>query len=118
MCDNADAARASNLAVSIRSTADIADALQASLQHGGLLITEAELAPAFFELRSGLAGETLQKFVNYGARLAVVVTGWDSHGPRFRELMHEHERHPLIRFFVSEADACAWLSRPPASGTT
>lgn len=69
MREDVDAARASNPGISIRSTADIADALQASLQHGGLL-------------------------------------------------MHEHERHPLIRFFVSDADACAWLSRPPASGAT
>lgn len=69
MCDNADPARASNLEISIRSLADIVDALQASLQHDGLL-------------------------------------------------MHEHERHPVIRFFVSDADACAWLSGPTASGTT
>jgi hypothetical protein len=30
------------------------------------------LDPAFFQLRTGLAGEIMQKFVNYGIRLAII----------------------------------------------
>ncbi|MEZ4716046.1 MAG: DUF4180 domain-containing protein [Caldilineaceae bacterium] len=36
-----------------------------------LLVQEQHLAPSFYDLRSGLAGEILQKFVNYQTRLAV-----------------------------------------------
>ena len=32
----------------------------------------ARVAPAFFDLRSGVAGEVVQKFVNYRVRLVVV----------------------------------------------
>jgi len=30
----------------------------------GIILREEDLAPEFFDLRSGLAGELLQKFVN------------------------------------------------------
>ena len=57
----------------IRSAADISPALGLSLRHGGLVVPEANLCPDFFNLRTGFAGEMLQKFVNYRAKLAVVV---------------------------------------------
>ena len=37
-----------------------------------LIVHERNVAPAFFDLRTGLAGETLQKCSNYGLRLALV----------------------------------------------
>ena len=42
-------------------------------QHADLLVVPVErLAPEFFRLSTGLAGEVLQKFVNYGYRVAIV----------------------------------------------
>ena len=93
----------------IRSVSDISDALVASMQRGGLIVTEADLCPEFFNLRTGLAGEVLQKFVNYGARLAIVLPDQWAHGERFSELVYEHRRHPAVRFFGSESDARQWL---------
>ena len=100
---------ASSLGISIKSGNDVSDMLMASLEHGGLILTEADLCPEFFDLRTGLAGEALQKFVNYQARIAIVMASSDSHGERFSELMYEHTVHPLIRFFTSEDEAKAWL---------
>ena len=37
-----------------------------------IAIPVARLAPEFFDLRTGLAGEALQKFVNYRVQVAVV----------------------------------------------
>lgn len=37
-----------------------------------VLLHEAHLAPAFFDLRSGLAGEILQKATNYGMGVLIV----------------------------------------------
>jgi len=95
--------------VAIRSVSDISAALGYSLKHRGLVLSEADLSPAFFELRSGFAGEVLQKFVNYGARMAIVLRDPKAHGERFSELVHEHRRHPVIRFFATEAEARQWL---------
>ena len=100
---------ASELGLAIRSPNDISDVFIASLEHGGLLFTETELCPEFFDLRTGLAGEALQKFANYQARIAIVVSGRESHGERFGELMYEHRTHPLVRFFDSREEAAAWL---------
>jgi len=74
-----------------------------------LLLHSVQLGDNFFELRTRLAGELFQKFTNYGARLAMIVPAEHEHGTRFTELMQEHKTHPLIRFFVSEADAARWL---------
>lgn len=95
----------------IRSVKDIPDALVASVQQGGLILSEADLCPEFFDLRTGLAGELLQKFVNYGARLAIVLSDSKAYGERFSELVYEHRTHPAIRFFGSESDARQWLER-------
>lgn len=93
----------------IESPSDVSDALARSLERDGLVLSEAELSPAFFDLRSGFAGELMQKFVNYGARLAIVVADPSAHGERFSELAYEHRTHPNVRFFGAQAQAQEWL---------
>jgi hypothetical protein len=100
---------ASDSGISIRSFSDIAGALGASIGAEGLILTEADVAPALFDLRSGLAGELFQKFTNYRVRLAIVLPDPNSYGERFSELVYEHRSHNLIRFVRSEDDAKAWL---------
>src|SRR5580765_1155942 len=58
----------------LKSAADGRDLLFAAAAKGAdwVAIHEANIAPKFFDLRSGLAGEVLQKFVNYRGRLAIV----------------------------------------------
>ena len=75
----------------------------------GLILTEEDLGPLFFDLRSGLAGDALQKFVNYRVHVAIVVPTPQSHGERFVELAREHSKHPMVRFFATEDAARAWL---------
>jgi hypothetical protein len=95
----------------IRSVNDISDALAASYERGGLVITEADLSPEFFDLGSGFAGELLQKFVNHRARLAIVLADTAAYGKRFSELVYEHRTHDVVRFFDSESDALRWLQQ-------
>lgn len=95
--------------VQVHSVADIPDAIAYGLENGGLLLSESNLSPEFFRLRSGLAGEVMQKFVNYGIQLAVVVATPEEHGERFCELVREHHSHPTVRFFGSESEAREWL---------
>jgi Domain of unknown function (DUF4180) len=75
----------------------------------GLILHETDLAPAFFDLRSGLLGELFQKCTNYNLRLAMVLLEPSTHGERLSQLVHEHRAHKLIRFFVSIDQAQAWL---------
>lgn len=93
----------------IRTTQDISDALSSAFGTSGLILTEVQLGPEFFDLRTGIAGELFQKFTNYTQRLAIVVADPARYGDRFRELVHEHRAHGLIRIVASEQEAAAWL---------
>jgi hypothetical protein len=103
------------VAVRIDTVADIPAALQASMERGGLVMREEEIAPQFFDLSSGLAGEVLQKFSTYRARLAIVISDANNRGVRFSELVYEHRRHPAVRFFETEQQARQWLAYLPVA---
>ena len=109
---------ASNTGILIRSSADIADAIGACLGTAGLLLTADDLAPEFFDLRTGLAGDLFQKFINYQVRVAIVLPIPVAYGERFAELAHEHRRHRQIRIVGSQDEASAWLGAEPRGNTT
>jgi hypothetical protein len=94
---------------------DIAAALGASIDAGGLILDETQLSAGFFDLRTGLAGEVLQKFTNYRARLAIIVADETAYGSRFGELMYEHRTHRSIRFFATGQLARQWLDYNPVA---
>jgi hypothetical protein len=100
---------ASDAGISIRSFGDISDAIGACIGADGLILTESDLAPEFFNLRSGLAGELFQKFTNYKVRVAIVLPDPEAYGERFSELAYEHRSHSRIRFVGSAGEAKAWL---------
>jgi hypothetical protein len=100
---------ASEAAISVRSLRDISDAIGACLGAAGLILAEEDLGAEFFDLKTGLAGELLQKFVNYRVRTAIVVPDPERHGERFVELAREHATHPVVRFVRSREEADAWL---------
>ena len=100
---------ASDSGISIRSLRDISDAVGACIGAEGLILTESDLAPEFFDLRSGLAGELFQKFTNYKVRVAIVLPNPEAYGERISELAYEHASHSMIRFVRSKDEATAWL---------
>jgi hypothetical protein len=100
-------------AAGIFTLADIPAALSASIAGGGLVLEETQLSPEFFDLRTGFAGEVLQKFTNYRAKLAIVVADASAHGSRFSELVHEHRTHRSVRFFSAGQLARQWLAYNP-----
>jgi hypothetical protein len=99
--------------IEIRTPGDIANALGAGMENGGLLLDETQLGAAFFDLRTGLAGEVFQKFTNYRVRLAIVVANTNAYGPRVSQLIYEHRAHNAVRFFGSSQLARQWLAYNP-----
>ncbi len=69
-----------------------------------VILTRANLHPDFFDLRSGLAGEVLQKLVIYGVRLAVVGDFRHVGSRSLRALIHESNRTGHIVFVGSEEE--------------
>ena len=99
----------------VREPADIANALNAGMAAGGLMLDESQLGPKFFDLGTGLAGEVFQKFTNYRVRLAIVVADAKAHGARFSELVYEHRNHNAVRFFTTGQLARQWLAYNPVA---
>ena len=74
-----------------------------------LLVYRSALPPDFFDLRTGIAGEIVQKLAQYGVRLACVVPDLSAQPERFQEFARESNRGRHARFFDSRDDAAAWL---------
>ena len=102
---------ASEAGISIASMNDISNAVASTFGAGGLILAEDDVSSAFFDLKSGLAGELFQKFENYELCLAIVVPSPERYGERFNELAREHKSHKRIRIVGSKDEALAWLRR-------
>lgn len=101
---------ASEAGIAIKTMNDVVTAIGATFGAAGLVLTEAELSPEFFNLRTGIAGELFQKFTNYQLRLLLLVPDPARYGDRFIELAREHRNHDHIRIVQSKAEAGDWLS--------
>ena len=100
---------AAEAGIAIRSMSDVSDAIAATFGSAGLVLTEFDLCPEFFDLKTGLAGELFQKFTNYQLRLAIVVPNPERYGDRFSELAREHRIHNDIRIVRTRDEADAWI---------
>lgn len=63
------------------------------------------LSPTFFDLRGGLAGGILQKFVNYGIRVAIVGDFSAYSSKALRDFMFESNKGGHVYFAATEEDA-------------
>ncbi|WP_340610287.1 DUF4180 domain-containing protein [Xenorhabdus bharatensis] len=93
------------------------DAINIILSHehrsiAGFIINETCFHPDFFRLKTGIAGEMLQIFVNYRVKIAILgdMTKYTNTSTSLRAFIVEsHRNNPL--FFVSEInDAIRYLS--------
>jgi hypothetical protein len=78
---------------------------------GSLIVYKETLHSDFFDLKSRLAGEILQKFSNYRMRLAIV---FDFSGIKSRSLndfIRESNKGRLICFVSSREEALAKLNK-------
>ena len=98
--------------VLIASAQDMLDLIATQrYEHGcsRLVLKKENIAEAFFDLRTGLAGEVLQKVINYHAALAIVgdYSGYTSKA--LRDFIYESNQGTRIFFVPTEAEAVQWL---------
>ena len=102
--EGTDAARVESPEVIIRTAQDALDLMAAiSYSHdcSKVIIDKACISEDFFDLRTGLAGEILQKFTNYGFALAIVgdFSGYGSRG--LRDFIYQSNQGRQV-FFVPD----------------
>ncbi|MFI2300960.1 DUF4180 domain-containing protein [Actinacidiphila glaucinigra] len=91
----------------IRGVQDALDVIGSAFQRAEVVAVPAgRLDERFFALRTGLAGEILQKFANYRIRLAVVgdVSAYTTASAAFRDLVRECNRGDRT-WFVDDLEA-------------
>jgi hypothetical protein len=76
-----------------------------------IIISKASVIESFFVLSSGIAGEILQKFINYGVRLAIVGDFSVYTSKPFKDFIYESNKGSHIFFVSSEKEAMEKLSR-------
>ncbi|MEI6875069.1 MAG: DUF4180 domain-containing protein [Spirochaetota bacterium] len=74
-----------------------------------IVLQAEQLHPDFFKLRTGLAGEILQKFTNYRVRLSIVGDFGSLQSPALRDFIRESNDDGQISFVASLDAALAAL---------
>jgi hypothetical protein len=70
-----------------------------------VILHEKNITPDFFDLKTGTAGEILQKFSNYRVRLAIVGDFSAYPGQSIRDFIFESNKRKHINFVGSIAEA-------------
>jgi hypothetical protein len=100
----------------IRNPQDANDLIGAARSESAELVAlpMERLDPAFFQLRTGLAGEILQKFVNYRVRLAILgdFTQPAADSTALRDLIRESNSGRTTWFLPDVAELEARLMAP------
>ncbi|MBP7401243.1 MAG: DUF4180 domain-containing protein [Clostridia bacterium] len=74
-----------------------------------LLVHDAALGDAFYQLKTKVAGAVIQKMVNYGIRMAVVIGDTPRGTAHFHEMQREANQGPHFRVFGDVEAASRWL---------
>jgi len=97
--------------MTLNSEGDALDIIAACFESNtNLVLLHSEiLSENFFNLRTGLAGMVLQKFINYQVKVAVIIKNEENFNDRFREMVLEANKGNNFRFFKTIIEAEPWL---------
>jgi hypothetical protein len=96
----------------LRGTQDVLDLIGTFYpEHlAALILHEENLAPEFFQLRSGLAGEVLQKFVTYQVKVAIVGNFQKYASKALADFIYECNKGSQIFFVPTREEALERLA--------
>jgi hypothetical protein len=78
---------------------------------GNIILHEYNIISEFFDLKTGFAGEILQKFSNYRAKLAIVGDFSKYSSKNLKDFIYESNKYGRILFAGSLEEAYEKLSR-------
>ena len=98
--------------VMIRETQDALDlmAYAGEMKSNRIILNEAQITPEFFDLKTGLAGEILQKFSTYDFQLTIVGDFSKYKSKSLRDFIYESNKYGRINFVSSLEEVKSKLS--------
>lgn len=75
-----------------------------------LIILKENITPDFFDLKTKLAGDILQKFSNYRVRLVIVGDFSKVESKSLQDFIRESNKGKLVNFLASKEEAISRLS--------
>jgi len=99
--------------VIIRETQDALDIMANCAYQGAekIIVHQRCITPDFFELKTGIAGDILQKFSTYGVSLAIVGDYTSYTSKSLRDFIYESNKLGRINFVNSMAEAIEVLTK-------
>lgn len=90
---------------------DIMDIISSTMETGifKVLLDGENISEDFYNLRTGLAGEALQKFINYNVKAGIILEDQEKLNIRFREMIGEANKGNDFRMFKTVSDAEKWF---------
>ncbi|MGN7820888.1 DUF4180 domain-containing protein [Chitinophaga sp. 22536] len=76
-----------------------------------MMIHEKNIIPDFFDLKTGIAGEVLQKFINYHMQLSIIGDFEKYPGKSIRDFIYESNKGRHISFVPTVEQAVEKLGR-------
>ena len=77
----------------------------------GMMLNARNFTPAFFDLKTGIAGDILQKFSTYNMRLAIIGDFLGVKSRSLNDFIFESNKYGRISFVSSREEAIEKLSR-------
>ncbi|WNC16284.1 DUF4180 domain-containing protein [Brevibacillus brevis] len=95
----------------VQSALDLIATVHYEADSDRIILNKSLLSESFFDLKTRLAGEILQKFINYRVKLAIVgdFSGYTS--PSLKDFIYESNKGKDIFFLSSEQEAVEKLSK-------
>lgn len=94
-----------------RSALDLAASLQYNSNCLAMIITKSAICEDFFKLSTRIAGDVLQKFVNYGLKMAIVGDFSRYESKALRDFIYESNRGSHFFFVATVEEAEERLQR-------
>jgi len=99
----------------LRTERDAMDIISEALHHGAswVVIPTSRLDDAFFQVRTRIAGDIIQKFVNYRCGIAIVgdISRYTATSSALRDFVRESNRGTQVWFLPDVEGFCKQLER-------
>lgn len=100
--------------VVIRDAQSALDLLMCAAYEAGtknIVISRSQIAEEFFHLSTGLVGEILQKYINYGGRIAIYGNDLHSASEPLKDFIYESNKGKSVFFVSTREEAVDMLTR-------